>query len=61
MSSAVVIQGFGHFVVEALVVVAFDSSVAVADSLSDQYSGAGAAVIVAELHLGYRDGKPGYA
>jgi len=58
---AVVIQGFGHFVVEALVVVALDSLVAIAYSLGDEHSGAGTAVIVGELHLGYRDGKLGYA
>ena len=55
------IHGFGHLVVEALVVVALDPLVAMAYSFSDEYSGAGTAVIVGELHLGYRDGKLGYA
>ena len=58
---AVMIQRFGHLVVETLVVLAFDAVGREMNSLGDQYSGAGAAVIVAELHLGYRDGKPGYA
>ncbi len=46
---AVVLQRFGHLVVEALVVLALDTVGAELDSLGDQQSGAGVAVVVGEL------------
>jgi hypothetical protein len=46
---AIVRKRFGHLIIEALVVLAFDSVVAETDSLSDQYSGAGLAVVVTEI------------
>ena len=55
------IHGFGHLVVEALVVVALDPLVAMAYSFSDEYSGAGTAVIVGELDVGHRYGKLGHS
>jgi hypothetical protein len=54
---AIVLQRFGHLVVEALVIVALDSVVAELDSFSDYYSGAALPVVVAELHVGYCDGE----
>ncbi len=52
---AVVIDGSGHLVVEALVVLLFDPVGAELDSLADQDSGAGVTVVVAELGARHRD------
>ena len=54
---AVVLYWFGHFVVEALMVLPFDPVLTEWDSLSDEDSGAGLAVIVGELHAWHRDGE----
>jgi hypothetical protein len=55
---AVVVQWFGHLIVEALVVLALDAVGSETDSLADQYSGAGVAVVIGELGGGYGDREP---
>lgn len=54
---AVVLEGFGHLVIETLVVLTLEPVAAEADSLGDQQAGAGGAVIVGELRAGYGDGE----
>jgi hypothetical protein len=49
---AIVLQRLGHLVIEALVVLAFDSVVVKLDSFGDQQSRAGPALVVAEEHGG---------
>jgi hypothetical protein len=56
---AIVLNRFGHLIVEALVVLTLDSVVIESDSLADQYAGAGLAVVVTEQHAGYRDRESG--
>ncbi len=55
---AVVIQWFGHLVVEALVILALDTVVPEPDLLGDQDSGTGVAVVVGELSAGHGNPEP---
>jgi hypothetical protein len=52
---SIVLQRLRHIVVQALVILAFDSVAAKRDSLGDQYSRAALEVVIAEQCRGHRD------